>query len=259
LAAAAVLAIASVVAVDAYAALAHSKPALASSLPLVAILGAVVGAFLWATLRSEEVRLARELRIARTGTAVLRATVTQRRRHAPSLARLLSTRLGMAAVLLADGDVSDARDALGGGSPLMRGGRLERLRGVVDADLERSSGASAGLDQCVERLQTMPCIGNREADLYRVHVLVKAMLERGDAAGGADLARRIEASRDDEERVYGVWLRVWFDLDAAALVAPVSDGELRMAMLLARAHGADKLVEKLEGRMAAIARPAEGE
>jgi hypothetical protein len=110
----------------------------------------------------------------------------------------------------------------------------------------------------------MSRIGSREADLYRTHVLVKALLEQGDAEGAGEVARELDASRDDEERVYVVWLRTWFDLDVNLPAAdlpwpPLSQGELRMAALLARAHGADKLVEKLQARMAAIARSVEGE
>ena len=250
--------------VDAYATLSHSGRTLESFLGPAAAAFAVLAALLWVALRAEELRLARELRIARTGTPALRATVTQRQKPAPALARLVSTKLGRAAVSLADGDRADALDACAGGSPVMRGGRLEELRAVVDADLERSSGTFAGLDLCVKRLRAMPPIGNREADLYRVHVLAKALLECGDASGALELARQLEASGDDEERLYRVWLRVWFDLDATADVAdgswaPLSEGEVRMAMLLARAHGAEKLVEKLEGRVAAIARPMDGE
>jgi hypothetical protein len=249
---------------DAYVTLSHSGRTIESLLPAMACTLAILAAFLWAALRAEELRLGRELRIARTGTSVLRATVTRRQKHIPSFARLVSTKLGTAAVLLADGDHGDALDACAGGSPLMRGGRLEKLRAVVEADLERSSGTSAGLDQSVERLRAMPPIGNREADLYRIHILAKALLEQGDASGALELARRLEASPDDEERLYRVWLRAWFDLDSGPDAADgswalITEGELRMAALLARAHGADKLVEKLDARVEAIARTVEGE
>jgi hypothetical protein len=144
----------------------------------------------------------------------------------------------------------------------MRGGRLERLRSVVEADLERSTGTAIDLERCAELLGAMPLIGNREADLYRTHVLVKALLEQGDAERGLALAEQLAASRDDEERVYRIWLRTWFDTggpnDGKGARGPeVSEGELRRAMLLARAHGAGKLVERLEARVAAIARPEE--
>ncbi|MGH7293688.1 MAG: hypothetical protein ACRELB_02090, partial [Polyangiaceae bacterium] len=57
------------------------------------------------------------------------------------------------------------------------------------------------------------------------------------------------------------WLRVWFELDAESAGyrdawPAIPEGRLRLATLLARAHGADKLVEKLEERVSAIARPA---
>jgi hypothetical protein len=250
--------------VKAYATVSRSGPPVSLSWLIVVALG-FSAPLLWVALRTGELRLARELRIARTGTFALRATVTQRKAHsASSLGRLISTKLGRAAVSLAEGERMDALDACEGGSPLMRGGRLEALRRVVEADIERASGAPAGLEECVLRLRKMPRIGNREADLYRVHVLAKALLEQGDASGAADLAQELEASGDDEERMYRSWLRAWFDLEGASgegsrSWAPLPEGELRMATLLARAHGADKLVEKLEGRVAAIARPAEGE
>ena len=99
--------------------------------------------------------------------------------------------------------------------------------------------------------------GNREADLYRTHVMVKALLEQGDPEGGLELYRSLAGTKDDDERVYATWLRVWFDLEAGADDGddwPVlSEGELRMAMLLARTHGADKLVEMLETRLPAVA------
>ncbi|MGA7121970.1 MAG: hypothetical protein WBY94_17815 [Polyangiaceae bacterium] len=252
-----------------YVTLSHAHRPIASPLTPVAFAFAVSSVVLWIRLRTDELRLARELRIARTGTSVIRATVTHRRGLASFLAPNPSTRLGRAAVFLADGDRSEALDAFSGGSPLMRGGRLEKLRRVVEADLERAAGTSAGRDDCVRRLRAMAPIGNREADLYRLHVLAKALLEEGDASGGSELAHSLEASNDGEERLYGTWLRTWFDLDAAAgecgggegavSWAPLPEGDLRMAALLARAQGADKLVEKLEGRVAAIARPAEGE
>lgn len=251
--------------VRAYVTLSHSQHPIASPLTPVFLAFAVSSVVLWNRLRTDELRLARELRVARTGTSVIRATVTRRRGLATLLAPHPSTRLGRAAVLLADGDRSEALDACAGGSPLMRGGRLEKLRHVVEADLERAAGTSAGRDECVRRLRGMAPFGNREADLYRIHVLVKALLERGDASGAHELAQSLEASNDDEARVYRTWLRTWFDLDTraeeegAVSWAPLPEGELRMAALLARAHGADKLVQKLEGRVAAIARPSEGE
>ncbi len=256
--------VAFVVLAEAFVALSHSGRTLASLVRILATAGVIVGALLWMTLRAEEVRLARELRTARSGTAVLRAMVADRRHHARSLARLLSTKLGTAAVLLADGDRSDALEMLERDSPLMQGGRLQKLRGIVHADVERSAGTSLGLDRCVQRLRAMARIGNREADLYRTHVLVKALLEQGDAEAALEVARELELSRDGEEHVYVVWLRTWFDLDVESggdgkSWRKSSEGELRMATLLARAHGAEQLVEKLDARLAAIARPVEEE
>ena len=234
----------------------------------------VLGAALaWWTLRAQELRLSRELRTARTGTSVARVALAQRRRQASLVGRLLSTKLGTAAVLLADGDRSDALDSLRGESPLMRGGRLEKVREVVHADADRAMGTTGGRELCVQRLEHMKRIGNREADLYRTHVLVKALLEQGDPRRGLDLARELQASPDEEENTYSIWLRVWFELDAAEAEdgtnpdgqssagswATLSDGDLRLAALLARAHGADTLVRKLEARMTAIAHSSEGE
>jgi hypothetical protein len=262
-------------------------------------LGATVGWLLiFAMLRAEESRLARELRTARTGTPVLRALVARRGMELPFLARWSSSKLGAAAVLLADGDREGAIDALGAGSVLMRGGRLDRLRAIVDADLERKTGTAAGLDRCVQRLRQAAPVGNREADLYRVHVLVKAVLEQGDGVAAVELAMSLGRSADDDERVYATWLRVWFDLDgegseeaaegqggepggesdghtgaatsgeaaedaAAEEVGDggdpwpaLSEGDLRMATLAARAHGAESLVSKLTLRLSAIARAA---
>jgi hypothetical protein len=246
---------------ETYLTLSHAERSLASLLPILSAGWLLLGVLLWAMLRTEEVRLARELRIARSGTSILRAIAAQRSQRGPSLARLLSTKLGTAAVLVADGSRSDALDAMSGGSPLMVGGRLEELRSVVEADLDRATGGP-GLEACARRLRAMPLIGNREADLYRTHVLVKALLEQGDAQTSLELARKLEASPDDEERVYVAWLRTWFDFDGPSGAWPwrtLSEGELRMAALLARAHGADKLVERLEARVAAIARPLDEE
>jgi hypothetical protein len=164
-------------------------------------------------------------------------------------------------VLLADGDRDGALDVMASGSPLLvRGGRLDRLRAVVDADLERSAGSPASLERSIQQLQAMTPIGNREADLYRTHVLVKALLEQGDPDTALEAVRMLESSHDDEQQLYVAWLRVWFDLDAEAADyrhawPALAEGQLRMATLLARAHGAEKLVEKLEQRVSSIARP----
>jgi hypothetical protein len=257
---AAALGAAFVAVVEGYILFTHSPRTLGSFAALIGVTCVLGALLLLAILRAEESRLARELRTARTGTAVLRSIVLRRRQQAPFLGRLFSTRLGTAAVLLAEGDRSAALDALAASSPLMQGGRLEKLRAVVDADVERAAGNSVGLERCVQRLRAMDRTGNREADLYRLHVLVKALLEQGDADGAYELLAELERSTDDEERVYVAWLRVWFDIDAEAAGyrdawPALPEGELRMATLLARAHGAEKLVEKLEERVGAIARP----
>jgi hypothetical protein len=238
----------------------HSERPLASFAWLIGGVGALVALLVYAILRAEESRLARELRTARAGTAVLRGMATRRRQQQPFLARLFSTKLGLAAVLLADGDRGGALDVLATTPILMQGGRLDRLKAIVEADVERASGNSVGLERCVGRLRAMSPVGNREADLYRTHVLVKALLEQGDAEGAVEVLGELEASRDDEQRLYVAWLRVWFDLDAEAADyrhawPALGEGELRLAMLLARAHGAEKLVEKLEERVSSIARP----
>jgi len=234
--------------------------------PLVAaaIGGSLVLVFL---LRAEESRLARELRTARTGTPVLRALIARRRVAQPFLARFASTTLGTAAVLLADGDREGALDLLAKTPALMRGGKLDALRAVVQADLHRGDGTPAGLARCVSELRAMAPMGNREADLYRVHVLVKAILAKGDGQAGFELATRL-IEGDDDERVYATWLRVWFDLDEeedagasesaeaspeADAWPPLAEGDLRVATLVARAHGAESLVTKLTRRLSGIA------
>jgi hypothetical protein len=241
-------------------------------------LGATIGLLLiFAMLRAEESRLARELRTARTGTPVLRALVARRSAELPFFARWSSSKLGTAAVLLADGDREGAVDALRTASVFMRAGRLEGLRAVVEADVERKTGTAVSLERCIQRLRTASRIGNREADLYRVHVLVKAVLEQGDAEAAVELTGELAASHDDEERVYATWLRVWFELDEepneelegelseepdqepsqdrlGGEWPALSEGDLRMAMLAARVHGAESLVSKLTHRLSAIAR-----
>jgi hypothetical protein len=210
-----------------------------------------------ALLGSEESRLARELRMARTGTAILRGISARGRQQQPWLTRMFSTGLGSAAVLLADGNRSGALDALAAVTPWMRGGRLDGLRTVVEADLDRATGTSPGRDRCIQRLRTMSRLGHREADRYAIHVLVKATLERGDADVALELATRLTAAEDEDERLYGTWLRVWFDLDLECDGdwPPLVDGHARLAALVARAQGADKLVGKIEARLLAIARP----
>ena len=243
----------------------HAAPEWSSLMRLVALVALPAPLLAFALLRAEESRLARDLRTARSGTPVLRALLLRRRQELPFLTRWSATKLGTAALLLADGDRAGAVDALASSSRFVRGGRLERLRAVVDADLERNTGTTVGLERCVKTLRAEPPLGNREADLYRVHVLVKAILERGDDEAAAELGGALAASDDDEERVYATWLRVWFELDEGApadgadATAPapalpaLSEGDVRIAMLAARAHGAESLVEKLDHRLSEMA------
>jgi hypothetical protein len=252
--------------VEAFLAIAHSSRTLASFVVVLTGAIAIEALLVFAILHSEESLVARELRTARTGTAAARGMVIGRRTQSPFFARLFAAKLGAAAVLLAEGDRDAAIDALNGRSALVRGGRLDRLRDLVEADAERASGTSAGLERCVQRLRAAPPVGNREADLYRTHVLVKALLEQGDGEGALELLEELERSPDDEQQVYVAWLRVWFELDADGPESgaesagtertwpALPEGRLRVAMLLARAHGAEKLVEKLEARVSSIAR-----
>jgi hypothetical protein len=91
---------------------------------------------------------------------------------------------------------------------------------------------------------------------------VKAVLEEGATETALELAAELAGSSDSEERLYATWLRAWFDLDNVASDVhwpPLGEGELRLASLVARAHGAERLVAELEGRLATIARPAREE
>jgi hypothetical protein len=256
---AAVVAAAFVAAVEGFVLVTRSDRTLGSFAWLIVTFTAVEAVVVFAVLRAEEARLARELRTARTGTAVLRGMVVKRRQQTPLLMRLFSTRLGSAAVLLQSGDSDAALDAMAAGSALMRGGRLDALRAILDADAEGATGTSVGLERCVQRLRAMQPLGNREADLYRTHVLVKALLQQGDPEGALELAHALEGSGDEEDRIYAAWLRDWFELEAAEgdekPWGPLDEGELRRATLLARAHGADELVERLEARITSVAQP----
>jgi hypothetical protein len=242
---------------------AHSEQrilALLARWPLLLLLLALEAALVFVALRAEESRLARELRMARTGSPALRSLVSRRRQRVPFFARIFSTGLGTAAVLVADGDRAGALEAVAGISSLMRGGRLDPLRAVVEADLARAVGSPAALDGAIRSLRAIAPTGNVEADRYRTHVLVKAVLERGDDETAAELARELASSSDEEERVGATWLRVWFDLDAEDPGGgrdwpPLGEPQARLAALAARAQGAEKLVDKIEARLLAIARP----
>jgi hypothetical protein len=197
----------------------------------------------YAMLRGEESRLTRELRTARTGSPAMRAMVLGRRERTPPLLRWLSTLLGTAAVFIADSDRTNALNALSASSVLMSGGRLALVRTLVSADADRSAGTKAMLDRCVETLRATSPTGNAEAERYRAHVHVKALLQLGDAEAGAALYHELAASKDEEIRVYAVWLRAWFEIDVPSTA---SDGEVRLALLFARAQGAADLAKKLE-------------
>lgn len=247
---------------EAYEAIAHTPHSQWSSVGLFAIAGVPLGLVVLAILRAEEARLASELRTARTGSPVLRAMTARRRDDAPLVLRMFATKVGIAAVLLADGDAAAARHQLRGASPLAEGGRLDKVRAVVDADLERALATSTELPRCVQRLRALERVDNREVDLYRTHVLVKAVLELGAADTAVELAAELAPSADVDERLYATWLRAWFDLDAAAPEVSwpaLAEGELRLASLVARAHGAERLVAELEARLATIALPAREE
>jgi hypothetical protein len=257
------LALAVVLAREAYGGIAHTRHSLFSSLALFAVASVVVGLVVFAILRAEEARLGSELRTARTGSPVLRAMAARRRESAPLVLRIFATKLGVAALLLADGDAAAAKRQLRSASPLGEGGRLDELRAIVRADLDRAAAPPAAtLQRCVERLRSSGRTGNREADLYRTHVLVKAVLQQGATDTALELAAELAVSADADERLYATWLRAWFDLEAKApdvCFPPVTEGELRLASLVARAHGAERLVAELEGRLATIARPAREE
>ncbi|HTQ43535.1 MAG TPA: hypothetical protein VMI75_12310 [Polyangiaceae bacterium] len=263
-----------VAAVEAYLVFTRSERTLASFAAPLALGCAAVALLVMALLRAEESRVARELRTARTGTEALRGLVLRRRSQAPFFARLFSTGLGTAAVCLAEGDSAGAMDARRVGSALMRGGRLDALAEVVDADVERCRNNSVSLERCVQRLRAMSPLPNREAELYRLHVLVKALLQQGDDDGAAELVEELEKGAiagegprgsdgtDDDRRMYATWLRVWFDMDApegdyrTAGAQPIPEGDLRMAALVARSQGAEKLLEKIEARLSSVAQPA---
>lgn len=253
-----------VAAVEAYLVFSRSERTLASFAAPLALACAVAALMVLALLRAEESRLARELRTARTGTDALRSLVLRRRTQAPFFARLFSTGLGTAAVCLAEGDSAGALDAMRVGSALMRGGRLDVLAEVVDADVERCRNNSVSLERCVQRLRAMSPLPNREAELYRLHVLVKALLQQGDADGAAELVEELAkgAGTDDDRRMYATWLQVWFDMDApegdyrTAGAQPLPEGDLRVAALVARSQGAEKLLEKIEARLSSVAEPS---
>jgi hypothetical protein len=207
-------------------------------------------------LRAEDARLARELRTARIGSAALRSLVARRQRL-PFVARAFSSGLGSAALALANGDPAGARDALATASPLMRGGSIEPLRAVVEADLDRANGTGSSLDRSIAKLRSIGRMAHHDVERYRIHVLTKAVLARGDADAAVEIASDLVVSPDEDLRVYATWLRAWFELDGDPECSDwpsPGEGLLRRATLVARANGAEALVDKLNLRILAIAR-----
>jgi hypothetical protein len=274
----AVIAVGFVLATAATLAFLHSSRPLASFAGLFAWVAVGGAGLMFILLRSEESRVARELRTARTGTPALRGLAARRRDQLPFFARPFSVDVAVAAVRLADGDREGAREALRRAAVLMRGGRLDRLRAVVEADLERATHDPGAIDRAIARLGELAPLGHVEADRYRTHVLVKAVLERGDADVALELALALRDSADAEQALYATWLRVWFELDGDGNVRadgdgtadphegansgpnatdwpPLGEAQARRAALMARAHGAERLVDKLEARLLAIAPP----
>ncbi len=237
----------------------------AQRVPVAAVLWAMASAALWAYLRGEESRLARELRVARSGTSVQRRAVLRRRRPTPYfgiamfwyaavriLAAMASTTLGYAAVLVAEGDLQTAGATLGGFGPKLAFGALRDLRTVVEADLARAIGTEESLQAAIKALFESSSLRNREAERYRVHVLVKALLQQGDEPTARAVAEDLKGTDDAELRVYAVWLGTWFEW--THLDAP-SEADMRMALLLARTHGAVDLVARLESALGPTAAP----
>ncbi len=129
-------------------------------------------------------------------------------------------------MLLADGDLAGAQDELGANVLFARGGRLDQLRAVVEAEELRAGGTAGGLSRCIEQLRALPAIGNREADLYRTQVLVKAILQKGDAEYAQELCGELEKAADVEARLYAVWLVVWFEGSGRRIPTPPTASRL---------------------------------
>ncbi|MFO0678269.1 MAG: hypothetical protein U0169_17160 [Polyangiaceae bacterium] len=196
-----------------------------------------------ALLVAEDARLNRELRLACDGTSTLRQMALGRRGKQPFFVRLLTTHLGSAALLLAEGDDVAAGDAIVRETPFVAFGRMERLKRVVEADLSRARKTAASRDSALELLSGIRPFENRAADVYRAFVLTRTLLEGADRDGADRTAREFGRSPHTTVRTLAVWLHVWFDLDGTD--AP-SDADLRIAALFARNHGAQALVEKIE-------------
>jgi hypothetical protein len=216
------------------------------------------------SLRTEDARLTRELRIAYAGTVTAREQAVRRRLRASWFTRLFMPPHGLAALLLASGDPESVIDLLATGSPLylaVLGARLGHLRAIITAGARASvaaaAAATAGSDEndendearsaaLVTLLATRGLDVGGSADLarFRAFVLARAVLETGDVLTARELAFDLKASRDADVRLYAEWLRTWFDLDDPGL-QPEGEGERRRAALHAVNAGARDLAEKL--------------
>ena len=97
------------------------------------------------SLRTEDARLTRELRIAYAGTVTAREQAVRRRLRASWFTRLFMPPHGLAALLLASGDPESVLDLLATGSPLylaVLGRELGNLRAIVSAGARASVAAS---------------------------------------------------------------------------------------------------------------------
>jgi hypothetical protein len=228
-------------------------------LELYLLLGAVFTLIGWMSLRTEDARLGRELRIAYAGTVMAREQAVRRRLRASWFSRLFMPPHGLAALLLASGDPESVLDLLATGSPLylaVLGQRLGYLREVIAAGARASVAAArtAGTDEADDEARSAALtflLATRELDTgsgdvsrFRAFVLARAVLEAGDVLTARELAFDFLASPDADIRLYAEWLRVWFDLDDPAL-AVASEGERRRAALHAVNAGARDLAEKL--------------
>ncbi len=225
-------------------------------LELYLLLGAVLTLIGWLSLRTEDARLGRELRIAYAGTVTAREQAVRRRLRASWFSRLFMPPHGLAALLLASGDPESVLDLLATGSPLylaVLGQRLGHLRKVIAAGARASVAASRTDDEDGEARSAAltELLATRELDTgagdvtrFRAFVLARAVLEAGDVLTARELAFDFLASPDADVRLYAEWLRVWFDLDDPAL-AIADEGERRRAALHAVNAGARDLAEKL--------------
>ena len=112
----------------------------------------------------------------------------------------------------------------------------------------REIGTEESLAAAIQALVAIPPLSADEAERYRIHVLVKALLQQGDDATARGLAEELKGGADAELHVYVVWLQTWFEW--THLDAP-TEAEMRLAVLLARTHGAEDLVRRLEAGLTA--------